>query len=179
MSHFTAQVLGGPTTSSSRSGPFKPNRLSWLLQPREARRTTFPRVPRDSRARALGKLRRPSLKPAGHSHPASASPPLLSVSQSELRHFGLCVCRRQDSWPRRCDSTGGWYWSPARGEVSMRKPEGGRRSSCCTLRPPFRLRIPAQPELHSWRRGCGQRWGGGSRRFVETHWTRWAGREDG
>lgn len=80
----------------------------------------------------------------------------------------MCVCRsRLDSWPRRCDSTGGWYWSPARGEVSTRRPEGGRPPSSRSRSPPFRPGIRAQPQLQSRSLGCGQRWGGRGRRLEE------------
>lgn len=80
----------------------------------------------------------------------------------------VCVCRsRLDSWPRRCDSTGGWYWSPALGEVSTRRPEGGRPPSSRARSPLF---VPGYARSRScspgvW--GCGQRWGGGGRRLEE------------
>lgn len=142
---------------------FQPKPLGRALpatSPPEARWTTFPRGPRVSAQAHLEnygvcllprnwQVTRTRLLFAG----------LLPVPQSELRRFCLCPCVscRLDSWPRRWDSTGGWFWSPAQGEVSTRRLEGthslgSRRGSSCR---------PGSV----W--GCGRRGGVGKKRPGE------------
>ena len=87
VNHFTTQVPAAPVTYGRRTGPFKPSLLGRLSPRLEACWTTFPRVPRDRCAGALGKLGRlsPPQKLAGRCRPAPACPPVLLVPQSELQ----------------------------------------------------------------------------------------------
>lgn len=157
---FTTQVLEDPITSNSESGPLKSNLLKRLSEAQDyiSHWTTFPRVPRDSRAGALGSASF-SFPEALRSLPSlpfhSIFPRRVAGGAAAIRL--VCLCRsRLDSWPRSCVSTGGWYWSPARGEVSTRKPESGRPPSCGARSPPSRPGLHAQPQLQSRRRGCGR-----------------------
>ena len=93
----------------------------------------------------------------------------------------VCVCRcRLDLWPRCCGSTGGWYWLPARGEVSMWRLEAGCPAHCPAGNPPpqlfvlfcfflwsgLRTRHSCGPSIRAAGRGDQAAWGAND-------WTWW------
>ena len=94
----------------------------------------------------------------------------------------VCVCRcRLDLWPRCCGSTGGSYWLPARGEVSMWRLEGGCPAHCPAGNPPpqlfvlfcFFLWSGLQARSYSCGPSIWAAGGGDQAAWGATDWTWW------
>ena len=165
VNHFTTQVPAAPVTYGRRTGPFKPSLLGRLSPRLEACWTTFPRVPRDRCAGALGKLGVSLLRRNRQVIAVLPQPVLLSSLSRSLNSSSsprVCVSlqARLMASPLRFDGrvvlvtgAGGGEYAKARGPASSSGPGSARSCSC---------------DLSIWAAGSG-----GGAAWGASDWTRW------